>query len=272
MIHGKETIITYYASEIEKHRLEMEIFKLESIRTKEVIGRYLKNENLEILDVGGGAGYYAFWLHEQEHQVTLLDLAPRNIELAKEYASVHDTSLKAYAIADATDLVYPDNAFDLVLQLGPLYHLIDRAERIKALKESARVLRPGGVMIAAVISRYASLIDGFLRDLVADDPFFEILKKDLRTGVHLNETTNPEYFTTAYFHTLRELKEEIIESGLSLEKVIGVEGFGWAVKDFQEKSNDPTYMVKFLEILRLVESNEDLVAMSPHILAVALKK
>ena len=61
-----DKIKKYYSNEIEKNRLDLEIFKLEAIRTKEIIGRYLSKENLSILDIGGGAGYYAFWLQEKD--------------------------------------------------------------------------------------------------------------------------------------------------------------------------------------------------------------
>jgi ubiquinone/menaquinone biosynthesis C-methylase UbiE len=265
-------IISYYSHAIESNRLELEHFKLEGTRTKEIIGRYLHKSNLEILDLGGGAGYYSFWLQQQGHSVTLVDLSPKNIELAQKENEKGNSKLKKIEIGDATNLNYPDNQFDRVLLLGPLYHLTDRKDRIKALTEARRVLKPGGVLIAAVISRYASLIDGFVRDLVYDDEFFNILKNDLKTGIHLNETNNLEYFTTAFFHTPAEIKNEIHESGLVFEKLIAVESFGWIVKDYKEKERDSAYMNKLLEIIRKVESDDDLVAMSPHIIAVARKE
>lgn len=135
-----------------------------------------------------------------------------------------------------------------------------------------RVLKPGGVLISAVISRYASLIDGFQRNLVLDDQFFDILKNDLKTSVHLNETGNPEYFTTAYFHTPEETIAEIAESSLLFEKLISVESFGWISTDFNKKEKGQDYMKKLLEVIRTVESNEDLIAINPHIIAIARKK
>ncbi|MFN2440800.1 MAG: class I SAM-dependent methyltransferase [Chitinophagaceae bacterium] len=268
----RNKIKDFYAQEIEANRLELEAFKLEGIRTKEIIERYIQKNNLEILDIGGGAGFYSFWLQEKGHNVTLVDLSPKNIELVKKHSETTGRNLKKFETGDAVNLHFSNEQFDLVLLLGPLYHLTDRAERIKALAEAMRVLKPKGVLLSAVISRYASLIDGFQRDLVLDDQFFNLLTNDLKTGVHLNETDNLEYFTTAYLHTPTEIITEIAESGLKFEKLIPIESFGWIVKNFNEKEKDPNYMKKLLEVIRMVEMNEDLLAISPHIIAVAQKE
>ena len=165
-----------------------------------------------------------------------------------------------------------DEQFDLVLLLGPLYHLVNKEERVKALSEAKRVLKPGGFVLSAVISRYASLFDGFKRDLIIDDRSEKVLVDDLNTGIHLNETDNSEYFTTAYFHTPGEIKKEITESGLQFEKLIAVESFGWIIDDFAKKSEDKNYMNKLNKIINLIETNDDIIAMSQHIIAVARKE
>jgi len=268
---NRHTIKDYYAHEIEANRLDMEAFKLEGIRTKEIIERYLQKENLEVLDVGGGAGYYSFWLQEKGHHVSLVDLSPTNVELAKKRSQLTSSPLKRIETGDAVKLNFSDEQFDFVLLLGPLYHLTDQKERIKALSEARRVLRPNGLLIAAVITRYASLIDGFQRDLVCDDRFFDLLMNDLKTGFHQNKTGNLEYFTTAYFHNPWEIVTEIEESQLKFDKLIAVESFGWIVPHVNEKEKDPAYMRKLLETIRIVESNKDLIAISPHIIAVARK-
>ena len=268
----KNKIKDFYARGMEANRLEHEMFRLEGIRTKEIIERYLQRSHLEILDIGGGAGYYSFWLQEKGHNVSLVDLSPHNIELVRKHAQVTGVNLKKVETGDAVNLPFSDDQFDMVLLLGPLYHLTDRDERKKALTEAKRVLKPKGILLAAVISRYASLIDGFQRDLVLDDQFFDLLQDDLRTGIHLNETDNPEYFTTAYFHTPKEIKAEIEESGLNFEKLIPIESFGWMIKNFPEREKDSSYMKKLLGIIQMVEANEDLIAISPHIVAVAGKE
>ena len=256
---------------MEKDRLEQELFKLEGIRTKEIISRFLSKKNMDIADIGGGAGFYAFWLQEAGHNVSLIDLTPKNIELANEYSQQKGIRLTKCRTGDATNLEFAAEQFDMVLLLGPLYHLINKEDRVKALSEAKRILKPKGFVLSAVISRYASLFDGFKRDLVVDDHFEKMLINDLTTGVHSNETGNPEYFTTAYFHTPAEIKQEIMESGLQFEKLIAVESFGWIVDNFKERSQDQAYMKKLHKVINMIETNDDLIAMSQHIIAVAKK-
>jgi ubiquinone/menaquinone biosynthesis C-methylase UbiE len=267
----RDKVRSFYANEMEKDRLEMEMFKLEGIRTKEIISRYLAHPPMQIADIGGAAGFYAFWLQAMGHQVSLVDLTPRNIELANDQSLKTGIRLAKCQTGDATNLPFDDEQFDLVLLMGPLYHLTEKTERIKALSEAKRIVKKGGFVLAAVISRYGSLFDGFKRDLIMDDEFEKILVNDLKTGVHLNETGNPEYFTTAYFHSPAEIEGEVVEAGLTLDQLLPVESFGWIVDDFAKKSGDDAYMKKLLRIINVVEKNEDLVAMSPHIIAVIKK-
>lgn len=268
----RNKIKQFYSNEIEKDRLESDLFMLEGIRTKEIISRFLSKKKMSILDLGGGAGYYSFWLQEKGHSVNLVDLSPKNIELANQYSLNTGIKLAGSETGDATELNFKDGQFDLVLLLGPLYHLTDKDERLKALSEAKRVLKPGGILLAAIISRYASLFDGFKRDLITDDHFEKILINDLKTGVHLDETENLDYFTTAYFHTPPEIKSEITQSGFRFEKLIAIESFGWIIDDLVTKSGDSKYMKKLQQFINMVETNEDIIAMSPHIMAVARKE
>ena len=268
----RDKIKQFYFNEIEKDRLELDLFRLEGIRTKEIICRYLSKENMRIADIGGGAGYYAFWLQEKGHHVNLVDLSPKNIELAKKYSLKTGIQLNSLELGDATDSKFKENQFDLVLLLGPLYHLTNKDERLQALSEAKRILKSNGILLIAIISRYASLIDGFKRDLIIDNDFEKLLINDLETGVHLNETEHPEYFTTAYFHTPSEIIAEIGECQLKFEKLIAIESFGWIAENFQAKSEDPNYMSKLQKIINMVETNNDIIAMSPHIMAIASKE
>src|SRR4029453_27280 len=127
---------------------------------------------------------------------------------------------------DARRLDQPDAGVDAVLLLGPLYHLTERADRVRALAEARRVVRPGGVGVAVAISRFASTVDGLARGRLDEPGFAAIVHRDLSDGQHRNPTRRPEWFTTAYFHLPDELATEVADAGLRLRALLAVEGGG----------------------------------------------
>ena len=134
-------------------------------------------------------------------------------------AQAKAAGVKAAVVGDARALEAPDASADSVLLLGPLYHLTERPDRVRAWGEATRVVRPGGVVIGAAISRFASLIDGLNLGLLADPDFRPIVDEDLRSGQHRNPEQREKWFTTAYFHHPSELAPEMIEAGLEPQLV-----------------------------------------------------
>ena len=172
------------------------------------------------------------------------------------------------AVSEERRLDRTDGSVDAVLLLGPLYHLTDRGDRIRALAEARRVLRPGGILVAA-ISRFASTLDGLLRAHL-DEPGFEaIVEGDVRDGRHRNPAGRPEWFTTAYFHLPEELGGEVTEAGLRLEAVLAVEGPAWMLPDIERRLADPGRRERVLAAIRRVETEPSLLGASAHLLAVA---
>src|SRR5207237_96888 len=138
----------------------------------------------------------------------------------------------------ACALDWKSNSVDAVLEFGPLYHLVERADRLQALKEGFRVLVPGGRFFAAAISWFASALDGLSRNLFVDDAFRTMVERDLREGIHRNKTERLEYFTTAKFHRPEEFRAELLEAGFKDVEVLGIEGPGWLFSDFEERWQD----------------------------------
>ena len=170
--------------------------------------------------MGGGPGRYAAWLAGLGHRVTLVDPLPLHVEQSSAAAAGRWASL----LGDARSLELDDASFDVVLLLGPLYHLVAAADRASALREAAWVLRPGGHLVAAGISRLASLLDGLASGWAEQAPFRAIVEADLRSGEHRNPDGRPEWFTTAYFHRPDELTAELATAGLREVTCVGVEG------------------------------------------------
>lgn len=115
---------------------------------------------VRVLDIGGGPGRYSLWLAERGHQVTLADLSPTLIALAREKvaASPFGARIEGVVVANACDLSrWTDGSFGAVLALGPFYHLPNRMDRDRAAGELARVLAPGGIAFVALMPRYAFL-------------------------------------------------------------------------------------------------------------------
>jgi ubiquinone/menaquinone biosynthesis C-methylase UbiE len=260
-----DRVVAHYEATREEDRLAVGLGSLELVRTQEILRRHLPAAPGRLLDVGGGTGVHARWLLADGYDVHLVDLTPRHIELA--LADLGQSGLSA-EVGDARQLSFPDGTFDAVLVLGPIYHLHERADRLRVLVEACRVARPGGLVAVAAINRFASLFDGLAREFLFDPDFRAIVQRDLADGCHVNPTNRPGWFTTAYFHLPDQLAEEIAEAGLSLVELVGVEGLaGWL--PLEARWADDADRVVILDAARVVEAEPALLGLSAHLVAVA---
>ena len=267
-----EDIINHYTRYEEAGRLAIGAGALELARTQEIISRYLPTPPATILDVGGGPGVYSCWLANKNYKVHLIDPVPKHIEIAKKASAQQSGSpIASITLGDSRTLDQSDASADAVLLMGPLYHLTERKDRLAALEQSWRVLRPGGILFAAAINRFASLNNGLFLGYVDDPVFAGILDRDLLDGQHRNPTGNLEYFTTSYFHHPDDLSNEITEAGLTIKEVLPVEGPAWLAKDFNNRWADPRQRTQLLDLIRKVEHEPMLLGISDHLLAVAVK-
>ncbi len=173
-----------------RHRTEFAV----SLRA---LKEYLPLPPVKVIDIGGGPGRYALALADLGYGVTLVDLSAGNLTFARkkaEAAGIHlDNSLQANAM-DLSE--FSDESFDTVVMMGPLYHLLHYEERILALREGKRLLKPGGLIFAAFLSRFGAFRDAASKGAawVLDDP--DTVEKILRTGIDVSEGDG---FTDAYF-------------------------------------------------------------------------
>src|SRR5207247_9869270 len=106
--------------------------------------------------------------------VHLVDILPLHIRQAREFQRKSRNRLASINLGDARRLEFDDGSADIVLLFGPLYHLVRKKERLKALSEARRVLKASGWLFAAPLSRFTSALDGSLRGFLRDSEILTI--------------------------------------------------------------------------------------------------
>lgn len=268
-----EDVSNHYDLGLEANRLEVGQGLIDRERSRELLKRFLPPVPAVVLDIGGGTGVHACWLSEIGYEVHLIDIVPLHVELARNASMKQSHAPLASAeVGDACSLAWNDSSIDAAMMFGPLYHLTDKRDRLIALSEAYRVLKPGGIVLAVGISRFASTLDGLSSGFLKDPKFAEIVFKDLESGHHHNPTDNPEYFMETFFHHPDELQGELSEAGFEVTGIYGVEGPSWLASNLDGWLEDQTLRETLLSIARKLETEKSLLGISAHLIAVGKKK
>jgi ubiquinone/menaquinone biosynthesis C-methylase UbiE len=267
-----DKIQDYYNQGKEQDRLLNAGGQLERARTQEIVQRYLPKPPAKIDDIGGGAGIYALWLASLGYEVHLVDGMPLHVEQAlKASEKQPEHRLASAEVGDARHLDFDDESADAVLLFGPLYHLTERADRIQAIREAGRILKPGGWLFTAAISRFAPFTEGIIRGFLFDPYFSAIVEQDLKDGQHRNPEKRPNYFSTAYFHHPSEIGAELSEAGFEVETVLPVEGLGAIMLNIDDIWDDRQKREWFLSLIRATENDPTLLGATGHLIGVGRK-
>lgn len=242
-----------------QHPIEFEI-------TRRYLDRYIKSGE-SVLDIGGGPGRYSLYLSEKGCDVTLFDLSDGNIAFAKEKALEQGITLKTIT-GDARNVDNLVNRqFDHILLMGPMYHLLEEFERIKAMKASLQLLKPNGKIYVSFISSYGGIIYSMKYDLPL------ILNNEIEFQYKLFIDDLPfsgESFTQAYFIRQKDVLPFMSQFPLEKLHLFGQESI-LAPNEENFKIQPKEVMDKWLDLAEKVCEREDLLSWSEHFMYIGRK-
>lgn len=269
--HGAlDSVRQYYDENTEKEWERLERHPFEFVFTTYMMDRYIHSGD-SILDIGGGPGRYAIHYARKGCQVTLVDLSAGNIAFARGKAAEYGVD---FPMITGNCLELDDmelGMFDHVFLMGPLYHLKDRADRVKAVELALRHLKPNGVFYCSFILDFAGLIydmkngPGFLVEDVAN----QSVAKLLDSIVNRTEYTGPA-FTSAYFINQKQIEPFMREFNLEKLHLFGQEGI-LALNENQVLTFPKDEYALWLETAKQLLELPEFLAFSEHAMYVGRK-
>jgi ubiquinone/menaquinone biosynthesis C-methylase UbiE len=238
MIKISDKIIEYYNDYDEENRLvQANAQKLEYLTTNYVLEEVIP-ANSKILELGAGTGRYSFYYASKGHQVTATDVVPKHVEKMKN--KLHQNPKIEHMkieLKDATDLTgFKDESFDVVLSLGPLYHLRNEADRIDSITESLRVLKPGGILAVAYINKFFILTALAKNNDLNKDYIDMILKNGF-----VESEDEKDFLSNAYFSSPKEIEEILNQFNVNKVEHVGTDGIGYLMRDMVNNMNEQEY-------------------------------
>lgn len=234
-------IETYYNKFNEEKRLDSRHGQVEFRVTMKYIHEALNtlkselnindNSELKILDVGAGTGRYSVPLSEEGYDVTAIELVKYNLGILKK----KNSAVKALQ-GNALNLhrKFPENAFDLTLVFGPMYHLMDKEDKVKALTQAKRVTKPGGyILVAYTMNEYS-----FIVHAIQENKMEECFKEGLIDDSFHTLTNEDSLYD---YVRIEDIDLYNKEAGLVREKIISPDGPVNYIRPFVNKLSEEDF-------------------------------
>lgn len=257
---NEENLINYYNKFNEDKRLTRRHGIVEYEVAMKYVHEYLpKNKKAKIMDVGAGTGKYSVALAKEGHEVTALELVKHNLMTLK----AKDSNVLAY-LGNATNLKrFKSDYYDLVLLFGPMYHLIKKEEKVWALMEAKRIVKPDGViMISYYMNDYCVITHGFKDNNIKKAINEGLLDKDY----HII-SKDDDLYSMVRTEDIDELNHLC---GLKRIKILAQDGPADYLRPIINKMDEETFKL-FIDYHLSTCERKDLIGASSHVLDIVRK-
>ncbi|MEK4438779.1 class I SAM-dependent methyltransferase [Paenibacillus sp. FSL K6-2862] len=268
----RERIIDYYSGFDEWGRLERE--PLEFIINMHYIRAHLPAAGL-VLDNGAGPGKYAMELARDGYRVTLSDLTPASVDIARQKAKAYDLTkqFEGFHVLDATRLEgLADDTYDASLMLGPLYHLQTEQDRVAAVRELHRVTKRGGMVYIAMQSRMRMAINSLQSPQHwKPNDHMGAIRAFMEKGTFDHQDQGR--FTGAYYFNIQDIQPFMEQHGFETVNLIGSSSLGAMLtaeqQQYWKERGEHEELIQFM-----IEKAEDptILGISSHLLYIGTKK
>lgn len=258
----------FYQSNVEfQWKRHESVGRVESRVLERLLKASISGGRRDVVDIGGGSGKFAAFLESLNKKVVLCDLV---LDLVEEYKKrqVERGVLGRGCVADARSLPFANGSFDAAVLFGPMYSLHSEGDRALVLSEARRVVRPGGVLVLQYFSRLAGLrwaAEAYTRDVAIFD-----WASYLDSGVFQDEHM-PEALKCHYFSTPKTIEKELVEAGLRLTQLRGVDGPAPTVGQANLRRAPSAIVEQWADIAEAVTFHDRDAASCTHLVAIATR-
>lgn len=216
-------------------------------------------ENIKIMDIGAGTGRYSVALAEEGFDVTAVELVKHNLGILKS----KNSSVKAYQ-GNALKLKrFEDETFDITLLFGPMYHLFGQEDKVKALKEAARITRKGGfILVAYVMNEYGVITYAFKERHIKECMEQGRLTEDFHTI-----STEQDLYDYVRLEDITKVNEA---AGCERVKIVTPDGPANYIRQFVNQLDEKEYEIFYRYHLATCE-RADLLGAAAHTLDIIRK-